>query len=178
MQEGTSSKTSKKKKNTEIMKMFNMCWPRALFSGFHLLLFMQYLSLIACHVSAVAITLLRFFWANSTCALWRNHPTAWEAQATWGCARSDRGLRKREIDGRAGQNSKCRRGDWEPQVSLLIYQLCSWQPRGIKWMCGPQGSGGLCWATETRRQWVRGIQTEWMMGNCSLIPDTKCALGK
>lgn len=45
------------------------------------------------------------------------------------------------MGGRDGQKGKCKRGDWKPQVSLLIYQLCAWQLLGQKWMCTPQGSG-------------------------------------
>lgn len=113
--------------------------------------------------------------------LWSSNPAAFKVQAGQGCAsvkgKWQNGKETRNGWWGFGQKSECKRGDWEPQVSLLIYQLCSWQPRGTKWMCGPQGSG------TSAEQWRQGDR-EWgeskqpMERNWSVIPTSKCAIVK
>ncbi len=68
-------------------------------------------------------------------------------EATRGCVsvrkKRERMLRKHKMGGRDGEMDKCKWREWKPQVSLLIYQQCAWQPLGSKWMCTPQVSGLL-----------------------------------
>lgn len=53
----------------------------------------------------------------------------------------ERKWRKHEVEGRdEGGKDKWKWVDWQPRVSLLIYQQHAWQPPGSKWMCTPQCS--------------------------------------
>lgn len=106
---------------------------------------------------------------------------------------TERVLRKKEMAGRDGERGKCKRGDWKPQVSLLIYQLCAWQPLGPKWMCTPQGSGtpldngdkqqesegrkeGEVIQAESMKGWgggvsvaIRRLTSGWQLVTCGLL---------
>lgn len=75
---------------------------------------------------------------------------------------TERVLKKKEMGGRDGERGKCKRGDWKPQVSLLIYQLCAWQPLGTKWMCTPQGSGSLLDNGDKEPELRAGRRERWI----------------
>lgn len=85
---GPAAKQAKKNPNPEIMKMFNMCWPQALFSVFPSAAFhaISVTYCLPCKCSSYNFIEVLLSKLLSTCALWRDHPTAWEAQATRGRA--------------------------------------------------------------------------------------------
>lgn len=73
------------------------------------------------------------------------------------------------MEGGDGEKDKWKWVNWQPRVSLLIYQQPAWQRLGLKWMCSPQGSGLLLSnGDKEQRKWgqegERGeyAQSKWM----------------